>query len=437
MSGASGARAEPVADAQDSEAQTRNSGRLRGLRRRRRDRKKEQAMVQPDDRYVPIREVDLIDAFVADEEVFGAVSSSIRDVSRSLSRVIGQEASSFREGMDRRYEPVDPDRETLSLDDEPASEEVIEELEGRLRYLLEKANFERLEPVQIEAAINMASSHGLNIVVRPELVQRFELYVRGKKVEERRVLTRRRPLRGEPQDVEIYRRLAVIFQLSDSSHVNLKLFREVPVNDLESLFPHAEVSMGWFDRLKIIGGGAGALGGLLRQVTRILAGGAVAMLHFLWVVIVALFTLSMRSFFGYRNAKIERNSQMTHLLYYQNVANNGAVLQSLVHSIHQEEAKEVLLAYAFLAADSRSELTSVEALDERIESWLADRFGVHVNFDCPDALETLDRFNLWRDRGSLRLLPPHEAMETLERHWCEQITSDYHESMASGRRPTA
>ncbi len=394
-------------------------------------------MVQPDDRYVPIREVDLVDALRADDECFGGVSGSIEGVARSLSRVIGQEAASFREQMDRRYEPVDPDRETLALDEEPASDEVIGELEERLRYLLEKANFERLEPVQIEAAVNMASSHGLNIVVRPELVTRFELYVRGKKIEERRVLTRRRPLRGEAQDVEIYRRLAVIFQLADSSEVNLKLFREVPVNDLESLFPHAEVSMGWFDRLKIIGGGAGALGGLLRQLSRILAGGAVAMLHFLWVVIVALFTLSMRSFFGYRNAKIERNSQMTHLLYYQNVANNGAVLQSLVHSIHQEEAKEVLLAYAFLAADEGKELRTPELLDERIESWLAEHFGVHVNFDCPDALETLDRFALWQDRGALRVLPPEQAVEKLERHWCEQITSDYHESMASGRRPSA
>ena len=144
-----------------------------------------------------------------------------------------------------------------------------------------------------------------------------------------------------------------------------------------------------------------------------------------WVAIAALMGLSLRSFFGYRRARQARDSQRTRHLYDKNLANNAAVLHVLINQIAREELKEALLAYAFVAAADGA--IGCEAdLDRRTEDWLRERFGVEVNFDCPDAVETLDRLDLWTDRGAWRVASAQEAIDRLEAHWRDRRTIDYH-----------
>jgi hypothetical protein len=115
---------------------------------------------------------------------------------------------------------------------------------------------------------------------------------------------------------------------------------------------------------------------------------------------------------------------MTHNLYYQNVANNAGVLSSLLANIAQEELKEVLLAYVVLACDQ--EIDDAAGLNTAVEEWLAERYGVRVDFDGVDALESLDRFDLWTDRERLQVLPPNEAVTKLHEHWTQRKSVLYH-----------
>lgn len=410
---------------------------------------------RPDDRWIPVRPETLAVAMARDAPSLGPAAVQASDVEAALARVVDQEARGFAVELDRRYARFNPDRETLIVEGRGRGQRAARfDLLERLTYLLEKANFERLDERQLEAALATANTQGMKIRVDPSKIERLELFVRGQARVRVRVKTPKNPILGEERELDVYRRLAVIFQLKGDTNISLKMFREIPVADLESLLPHAEVEMNWFDRAKIMVGGAGALGGLASKVFSAVVGGAAATGNLLWVGIAALFGVSARSFMGYRRAKLVRNSQMTHNLYFQNVANNVAVLHLLTGNIAMEEVKEALLAYVFCAAlhghgegaseaeDATDErgaegsgdraATRETAVDEAVEAWLRRRFDVHVNFDCPDALETLDRFDLWANRAALEVVPPDEAIARLEAHWKARRSVNYHAEASSG-----
>ena len=369
---------------------------------------------QPDDRFVPIQPGELVAALSRDAARFGTCAAELRPLAELLQSVLAQEAAAFERTLLELYSPFNPDRDTLALTDLSAARtpQNYSELAGRLERLFDKANFERLSEVQIAAAIRAANTHGLKVRLRPERVETLAVWVRGRGTAERRVRTWRSPLRPERRVVPVYRRLAVVARLRDDPNVLLKMFKEIPIEDVEALLPHAEVEMNWFDRVKMFSGGAGALGSTATKVF-----GVLALTKLLWVVTIGLATLMVRTFLGYRRARINRDWQRTRHLYYQNLANNAGVIHKLVAMIAQEELKEALLAYAFCAAPGSTALRKPEELDRRIETYLLQRFGAQVDFDGPDAIRTLERLELWNDRTALRVVPPQQALGRLRQRW--------------------
>lgn len=382
----------------------------------------------PDDRFIPLRPDDLTVALAEAASEFGLEPGQVHELSEAMDRVLHQEIEQLRRGLERAYDPHNPARDTLLLGERAERNGATARARRLVTYVLDKANYESLDAVQVEAAVGAANSHGIRIRVNPERVEWLELWVRGRTTVTRAVRTLRRPIKGEARDVELYRRLAVVFQAKDDEALNLKLFREIPVADVEALLPHAEVAMSGFDQLKIWGGSLGALGGLATKLLE----STVVFSQMLWVGVVALGGLSVRSFLGYRRAKHTRLSQMTHHLYYQNVANNAGVIDQLVASIGQEELKEALLAYVIVHGGG---VGDVAALQRRAASWLHERYGVEVDFDGPDAMETLERLGLWSDLDAWELRSPTEAVETLERCWQQRSTAEHHLRAVESRGP--
>lgn len=379
----------------------------------------------PDDRYIPVRPDDLLDALVDDAARLSIDPEALRAVAAGLQRVIAQETEGLRRAVERAYDPHNPARDTLLVGDDEQLAARSAGLRPLVTYLLDKANYESLDEGQLQAALRSSNSHGIRIRVVPERLEWIELWVRGRTTGQRKVRSLRRPIRGQAHEVELYRRLAVVFRAKGEDALNLKLFREIPVADVEALLPHAEVQMNTFDRLKIFGGSVGAMGGVLVRMFET----TIAATQMLWLGVIAMGGLSIRSLLGYRRAKHTRLSQMTHHLYYQNVANNAGVLDQLVASIGHEELKEALLAYALVGDGA---VSSTEALRQRAGQWLQERFGVTVDFDASDAVGTLERLELWSDRQAWRLRPPAEAARVLQTAWQEQRTVDVHLHAAKG-----
>lgn len=376
----------------------------------------------PDDRYIPIRTADVLAALLSEA---GEHAAALASFAESLERIVHAESSALSRRLERAYAPFNPDRETVTVGGDGASTRALGALTSVLHYTFDKANFDLLDTAQVDAAVASASVHGMKVRVNPDKVGDLQIFVRGRTAETRLIRTIRHPIRGEMREVELYRRLAIVYRMPDSLEVGIKLFREIPVVNLEALLPHAEVGMSVFDRIKIIGGGVGAISGATWQAISVLVQGTMIAGQYLWAFSLGLFGLSVRSVLGYRRAMVLRTSQRTHHLYYQNIANNGGVLDLLVSSIGQEEVKETLLAYALLVLHPGA-ATDSASLSRLVEKWLGEHFHVELHYDLADALESLDRLGLWDDRDALRPVAPAVACARLDAKWRDRDTEDYH-----------
>jgi len=395
-----------------------------------------QSWQKTDDRFVPLRACELIDAMCADTRRFGDDADALRSVSDALLEVIERQTDAFERVLLDGYHRVNPDRDTIPVHTPDATDERSADalLVRQIEYLLDKANFERLSDAQIEEAIAAANSYGLKVRLRPERVQHLSIWVRGRGRARRNRKSLRHPLRGETSEVSNYRRLVVVVRLVNEPHLVLKLFKDIPIEDIEALLPHAEIKMNWLDRLMMLGGGAGAAGTTGWKIIT-MASKVLIFSKILWVLLVGAATILVRTILGYRRAKDTRDSQRTRHLYYQNLTNNAGVLHSLLALVAQEELKEALLAYAWIRAAPGQHDTP--ALRTRVQRYLFERFGVEVDFDTADAVESLTRLNLWRNAQQAAVVEPIDAIARLQAHAHASACDEYHLRRASRfRMPT-
>lgn len=395
----------------------------------------------PDNRFIPLRFTELAEALARDAGRFRCAPDELRSVAAAIIDACEQAALAAERRVCEDYAPFNPDRDTRAP---PALAEArsaagYDALYARLSRLFEKANFERLSQIQVEAAVRAARAYGIRVRLIPERVQRLDVWVRGRGAIERRRPTWRHPRRGVTETLDVYNRLAFFARLRDDPHVLLKMFKDIPVVDVEALLPHAEATMNWLDRVKLMGGGAGMAGSATAKTLQLLAGFAYWS-RLLWVVLIGGLVLGFRTVTGYRSARERRDWQRTRHLYYQNLDNNQGVIHALVSMVAQEEAKEALLAWAFCRSDDGAaagcaanaarakvgtgagavrrpgDSDAPETRDElrdRIQSYLRDHFSADVDFDVRDAVTKLERLGLLAAPNRLGVLPPAEAIVRL------------------------
>jgi hypothetical protein len=383
---------------------------------------------RPDDRFIPIRAADLVAALAEDDSRFGDARGQIDALARAISDVIEQEAGAFECALADRYADFNPDRDTIPPDDVDVrrTPQAYDALHARLEFLFRKANFIPMSDVQIDAAVRVANTHGLKVRLNPDRISALSIWVRGQGEVERRRVTWRHPLRGEARTYEVFRRLVLICRLKDDPHVVLKLFKEIPVVDVEALLPHAEIEMSWLDRLKVLGGGMGAIGSTAAKVINV-----IAWTRLLGLVVVGGGILAFRTITGYRTARLRRDSLRTRNLYYQNLDNNAGVVHTLVSMVAQEEFKEALLAYLFCLRPA-APIERPDDLRDQIDAYMEDRFGLTMAFDVADAISSLHRLNLLDDAMRLTVIEPHAALDRLRAHWRARRTVDHYELTTNG-----
>ncbi|MDI9370373.1 MAG: DUF3754 domain-containing protein [Synergistaceae bacterium] len=205
----------------------------------------------------------------------------------------------------------------------------------------------------------------------------------------------------------------------------LKAFKNVPVSTLQTLFPDITIQMTLVDKGKILLPLAAGILGVVNRVipailvigtlvTAVVAGRAIDWAHFkeqLFPILAALVivgTISFKVFSKYRITKDRHQAKLMKTLYFHNLDNNAGVFDFLVHEAEEEECKEALLAYWFLLTERNRNGTSFteEELDDRIEEWLKDRFGVELDFEVDDALRKLEDKGLLTKEEGERLVVP-------------------------------
>ncbi len=373
-----------------------------------------------DSHFIPVRPRDLVETLRQDA---GPDATELPLVAELIERIIGQETLNFEKHLAELYAEVNPDRECLRLHADEPGDHLLQQLLTGIEHLLGKANFRRLDDIEVTETLKTARTYGLRIRIRPEAVESMSLWIRGRSTMLRRFRTLRHPIRGEERLVEVYQRLVVVVRLAGETSVRIKHFREIPITDVEALLPHAEVRMNLIDKLKVVGGSAGAIGATAIKLAKLMATVAVFS-QVLWVLLAGCGVLLVRGLLGYRSARHMRLSQRTQHLYYQNLANNEAALHTLIRLIAYEEIKEAILGYALLRCPdpprSPSDLAAAAA------TYLQRKFGVDVTFDIDDAVETLDRLDAWADRGTFTVVDPATLITRLEAHVRDARSAAYH-----------
>jgi hypothetical protein len=120
-------------------------------------------------------------------------------------------------------------------------------------------------------------------------------------------------------------------------------------------------------------------------------------------------------------------------LYFCSLANNRGALTLIADGAEEEDAKEDMLLYAFLARQA-SKHAALPELRDMVTNFLKERCGVSVNFDVEDALKRLraDGLVTADADGSFSAIAPEDARAHLDRLWDRLLDVDSLDRQASG-----
>jgi hypothetical protein len=162
-----------------------------------------------------------------------------------------------------------------------------------------------------------------------------------------------RILKRQPKTaVEYYKRVVVAIRLKKDAKLLLKLFKEIPVQNLEMLLPDGTLKMNSFDKSVLTASIFLAGAGLVAKAVTLLA-----QLHFDWTLIVSVVMAGVgaSAWTSYKNRRNAYLVGLSRTVYFKNLANNHGLLATLVDRAEDESFKEALLAYAFLLTHNRGE----------------------------------------------------------------------------------
>ena len=343
------------------------------------------------------------------------------------------------------YANYDPDRtpEERML---YASKSDLTKFKSTFNTVIKKGNFTALEANELQEAIHSSDLIGLNLKINFEDFQEYKIYARGLTKQKEKI--KKFYFWKREIEIEYYERIVIYLHYQNEGYfiqkkqevdelpfspnsIVLKIFKRVPKNDLETIFPNAEPKMPLKDKLLLwipgIGGGVPIIttkvvpaliniskaykSGDQFQIevlkNSLMQGGAA-----LGVLGVYLF----RQYKEYQNKINDFHRMLTDSLYFKNLGNNSGVFHSLIDSSEEEEIKESILAYCFLLQNSEPQ--KAEILDQKIDSWFLNEFNVEIDFEIDDALSKLKKIGLASEENGLwKVLPLDDALMCVDNLW--------------------
>jgi len=411
-------------------------------------RRDQSASTPEREHFIPLRPADLVQKLADDPAVTIFDREQFRQFCQLIEATIHHEYHSRLAELKTAYAPFDPDSDAAAqyeLSPEDRSTR-CRRLFERFDALLERANYRRLTREQLEEALRTPSDDGLSLHIDLAIFERLEIYSRGDCEMPRVSRSWRNLWQGTEKLVPVYRRLAIIFRLKqmtphtdplDTRAVVLKLFKNIPQQDVETLLPGANIRIGWFEQAKIV---LPTLSGVGLTIFKLLKGAAAVAFASIYGLFAFMALISgaigygVRSFYGYLRTREKYQLSLTRSLYFQNLDNNAGVLYHLVNEAEEQEFREIVLAY-WLLWRGRMQNSREAELDAAAEQWLHDRCGLAVDFEVSDALAKLQRLGLAQQspHGRWRTVAIEKALETLDQAWDQQFA--FHQANQPAETP--
>ncbi len=395
--------------------------------------------------YIPFSKEILLEKQLEQSYTNETDANNFKRLFHILEHYFHYEGFGLNQQLKLNYAHFDPDR----LPEERvlyANKSNLNTFHAIFKKVLERGNFEKIDEEVLQNAINASDLVGLNLHIDFEDYEEYYLYARGltkSKEQVKRFLFWKKEV-----EIEYYDRVVIYLHYKDSAYfetkkidpealkfepksIVLKIFKRVPKNDLETIFPNAVPKMSLKDKLLLwipaIGGGVPILStkvipALLKIGDAYKAGnllhlqGLKTTLMQSGIALVVLGLYLFRQFKGYQNKKNNFQKMLTDSLYFKNLGNNGGVFHSLIDASEEEEMKETLLAYSFLLQNNQP--ISTEVLDQQIESWFEKEFKCKLDFDVQDALVKLQKIGLAKEHNSTwTVLPMGKALVRVDEIW--------------------
>ena len=385
--------------------------------------------------YIPLRHGELRTRLTADPRLSEDDRLLFKQFCKLLSATFHYEYHERAEQLKGEYEPFDPDIGSGShgtavvhrVAESGERNRNVEQLFEKLVDLLKRANYHKLSQSQIEQAVAAASDWGVRLDVDFSVFERLEVYARGDVIGRRTRHLWRNYYRPEDVDVPIYQRLLVVFQLRrhrrlekhlDPDSVYIKLFKNIPKEDVDMMLPGVKAKLSLADRGKIILPTALAIYKIVLGAVALAVVGLAGFVG-LMVFVGGLAVYGLRALFGYWNTQNKYQLSLTRSLYFQNLDNSSGVLLRLTDEAEEQEFHETVLAYFLLWREAGDEGWLSDELDRAAEKYLTRICNFGIDFEVDDALAKLQRLGLaiLAPSGRWRAVPVPAALAALDRAW--------------------
>lgn len=315
-----------------------------------------------------------------------------------------------------------------------------------LLTVLGQGNYRRIDQETLNEAFKDSDLIGLNLSIDFNAFKDYELYVRGHHKSKEKVT--KYFFWKKEIEIEYYDRVLIYLHYNDTNFLKekkvklgkmpfepgsvvLKIFKRVPKNDLETIFPNAIPRMSLKDKMLlwvpgIFGGisllSAKVIPALINMYDAYQTGETIDLLNSKTSLNQGLIALGILSAYCFRqynnfvNKKIRYSKLLSDSLYFKNLGNNSGAFYSLLNSSEEEVLKETILAYSFLYK-SDIPLTA-EELDSQIETWFSEKLNTDLDFNVKNALSKLESIGLGLENdGKWSVISLEEALVTIDELW--------------------
>lgn len=380
--------------------------------------------------FIPIKTNSLFSALLNSTVVQQDKHESYKNIISLLEAIWHHSAHEQLRSLKSKYQALDPNQSSFSY-----SEEEVTSFVSVLDEVLKDGNWVPISQEEIDEALNGEDVLPISLDVRFEEFRTMQLYKLG--TETKDITTKSLfGLRKGTKSVQIFENVITVLEFQDEkwfaddkkrlrnkieteiSGLHIRLFQEVPHLDLEIIFPNTSPSMRTFDKIKIAAPLVGGFVSLALKYLPLLFGSQAAdtSLSVLGGVLAGLGTYVLKTYTSYQKTRENFRKIVARDMYFKGMANDSPVLTYIVDLAESQEVKEAVLAYVFLSSNPNG--LSEEQLDERVEDWLKETFGVNVDFEVDDALSKLSDMKLLRsDNGLHTVVAPHIALEILDDYW--------------------
>ena len=395
--------------------------------------------------YIPYDKEFLLEQQI---EAFSEDSKKVEDFKKLfdiIEHYYHYEAFNLMRDLKHNYAAFNPDLSPKEREEFSGKSDFLN-FKETLQTVLERGNYSRVEQETLDKALKNSDLIGLNLAIDFSVFEEYELYVQGQHKTNEKVshyFFWKKEIEVEYYDrVMVYlhykdvnyfkdKKIDIEKRLIDPECVVLKVFKRVPKNDLETVFPNAIPKMSTTDKLLFwVPGIVGTFSLLSTKVIPALikmdlaykSGEAIDLLNGKTSLNQGLIALGIlaaylfRQYNNFINKKIKYSKMLSDSLYFKNLGNNSGAFYSLLNGLEEEMYKETLLAYSFLIR-SEKPLTA-EDLDHQIESWFQTKLNTDLDFNVKNALLKLKNIGLAIETDEKwEVLPLEKALLRIDEIW--------------------